>query len=281
MSENYYQDHQHYNTSTYSPHISHDNTSHSPFLKAAPYGSEIIYGGHNSPGNLNISQLPYVMSPTVTPQFAYRPQEQPVYNEQGTLPPALSQSDYNSHVMEQINGQTEYNQKEYLNEPSSGVTPAQLLELTFRDDNNHTPTYTPVQETRSLVQNSLPIRRQSSESSKPPSNAKIKKMSNKEAEQMRRDKLKDAFKAVKVVLPFEKEKHPSKVLILKRAREQILDLEHDNVQKDLEIQHLKSQIEHLKAAITSRGLSVPYFRPYTRVERHSGENYISSEDEDD
>lgn len=98
---------------------------------------------------------------------------------------------------------------------------------------------------------------------------------------MRRDKLKDAFKAVKVVLPFEKEKHPSKVFILKRAREHILDLEHDNVQKEDEIQQLKAHIEQLKNAMLARGLSVPYFRPYNRTERHSGENYISSEDEDD
>ncbi|KAJ3316866.1 hypothetical protein HDV06_002733 [Boothiomyces sp. JEL0866] len=263
MGENYYQDQQLYHPASYSPQVTQDNTNPSPFLKAHPYGNDLMYSHRNSPGNISISQMPYMMSPTVTPQFEYSPQDQVAYSDQNSLqltPPAMVQGNYNTHIIEHVNGQAEYSQNiEYTNRAN-----------TFSDSNSGV---TPAHQTNP--------RRSSSESSKPPSNQKVKKLSNKEAEQLRRDKLKDAFKAVKVVLPFEKEKHPSKVFILKRAREHILDLEHDNVQKEAEIQQLKCHIEHLKNTMISRGLSVPYFRPYNRTERHSGENYISSEDEDD
>ncbi len=45
----------------------------------------------------------------------------------------------------------------------------------------------------------------------------VKKISHKEAEQKRRDNLKNSFKKVKAVLPPMKEKAPSKVLILKKG----------------------------------------------------------------
>ena len=53
------------------------------------------------------------------------------------------------------------------------------------------------------------------------------KISHKEAEQKRRDVLKQAFDDVRAVLP-PIDKNPSKVCILQRARERILQLEEEN-----------------------------------------------------
>lgn len=159
MSDNYYQD-QHYNPTSYSPQVNHENTNPSPFLKANPYGNDLVFASHsNSPGNISINQIPYIMSP-VTRQFEYSPQDQAVYSDHTSLqltPPAMVQSNYSSHILEQINGQTEYSQNiDYSSRVSaytdsnSGVTPAQLLELTFREDNR--TTYTPpVQESKQLI----------------------------------------------------------------------------------------------------------------------------------
>ncbi|KAJ3261776.1 hypothetical protein HK103_004727 [Boothiomyces macroporosus] len=96
---------------------------------------------------------------------------------------------------------------------------------------------------------------------------KVKKTSHKEAEQLRRDKLKQAFISIKEVLPPFKEKNPSKVFILKRAREHVLDLQHENEQQDLEINYLKQQIEAMQASIIESGGVAPTFTPFERTER--------------
>ncbi|KAJ3326029.1 hypothetical protein HDV06_002414 [Boothiomyces sp. JEL0866] len=96
---------------------------------------------------------------------------------------------------------------------------------------------------------------------------KVKKTSHKEAEQMRRDKLKQAFISIKEVLPPFKEKNPSKVFILKRAREHVLDIQHANQQQDLEISYLKQQIEVLQEKIIEGGGVAPTIVPFERTER--------------
>ncbi|KAJ3314156.1 hypothetical protein HDV04_000928 [Boothiomyces sp. JEL0838] len=106
---------------------------------------------------------------------------------------------------------------------------------------------------------------------------KVKKTSHKEAEQLRRDKLKQAFISVKEVLPPFKEKNPSKVFILKRAREHVLDLQHENEQQDLEINYLKQQIEAMQASIIESGGVAPTFTPFERTER-VGEQIEDSDD---
>ncbi|KAJ3277047.1 hypothetical protein HDV01_000099 [Terramyces sp. JEL0728] len=107
---------------------------------------------------------------------------------------------------------------------------------------------------------------------------KVKKTSHKEAEQLRRNRLKQSFISAKEVLPPFKVKNPSKVFILKRAREFILDLQHTNQQQDLEIQYFKQQIKQLQQQVEEGGGVAPVIAPFERTVR-TGEQIEEESDE--
>jgi hypothetical protein len=92
----------------------------------------------------------------------------------------------------------------------------------------------------------------------------IKKTSHKEAEQKRRDTLKNSFKVCKSVLPPFKEKAPSKVAILHKgncilikARDYILELKHENESSEVYIKELLSHLKNLDSLLASNGIIPP------------------------
>ncbi|KAJ3092972.1 hypothetical protein HK102_013762 [Quaeritorhiza haematococci] len=78
------------------------------------------------------------------------------------------------------------------------------------------------------------------------SGVEIRKTSHKQAEQRRRDSLKQSFEELKKLLPLQSEKNPSKVFLLKKSYEYICYLKTKEKEAEEEIRNLKAQIEILK-----------------------------------
>ncbi|KAI8892836.1 hypothetical protein BC833DRAFT_610518 [Globomyces pollinis-pini] len=93
-----------------------------------------------------------------------------------------------------------------------------------------------------------------------------KRTTHKEAEQRRRDNLKHSFKLMREVLPPMKEKAPSKVFVLKRAREYVLELKHETNEKSKEVDYLRSHIANLSKLLSESGQHVPELPQFTKEE---------------
>ncbi|KAJ3277048.1 hypothetical protein HDV01_000100 [Terramyces sp. JEL0728] len=113
------------------------------------------------------------------------------------------------------------------------------------------------------------------------SGVKHRKISHKEAEQQRRDKLKHAFKVVKAILPPMKDKNPSKVMVLKKAKEYILDIAHDKEQQYEELKQISLYVQQLKELIGQAGMQVPEHQKYIKTPRVKEANEGFGSDEDD
>lgn len=99
----------------------------------------------------------------------------------------------------------------------------------------------------------------------------VRKVSHKEAEQKRRDNLKNCFNIVKAVLLTSGERALSKVQILKQARAHILDLRHEKSQVEAERDSLVRHVDLLERLVSEMGMDVPE-RPVTAYEpRELGE----------
>ncbi|KAJ3326028.1 hypothetical protein HDV06_002413 [Boothiomyces sp. JEL0866] len=113
------------------------------------------------------------------------------------------------------------------------------------------------------------------------SGVKHRKISHKEAEQLRRDKLKHAFKIVKAILPPMKDKNPSKVMVLRKAKEYILDIVHDKEQQYEELKSVNAYVLQLQDLITQAGLQVPEYQKFSRTLRVKEANDGFGSDEED
>ncbi|KAJ3261777.1 hypothetical protein HK103_004728 [Boothiomyces macroporosus] len=117
---------------------------------------------------------------------------------------------------------------------------------------------------------------------------KHRKISHKEAEQQRRDKLKHAFKVVKAILPPMKDKNPSKVMVLKKgnvlltlAKEYILDIIHEKEQQYEELKGVNAYVSQLQQLLTQSGIQFPEYQKYVKAPRVKEANDGFGSDEDD
>jgi hypothetical protein len=107
----------------------------------------------------------------------------------------------------------------------------------------------------------------------------VKKPSHKEAEQKRRDKLKNHFKIVKKVLPGSGNKNMTKISILRKARNSILDLKFDCDQKEVHLGLLKSHIEKVNEVLRIAGEVPPPLPAFKYSRRPKEQEQDSSDDE--
>jgi hypothetical protein len=254
------------------------------YLQNEMVSQYLQYSGYSLPVYSRSDQVQQsatpLISPASTPIVSFvRPVSR---NEVGLSSPALGPALMGNNM--NYDEQTSQGMGEGLEGPFSPMTPFQLM---MQMEDNRFVTNEggfAMERTASTRTNPDPTLFNEAKKecySKPyePQPPLVKKPSHKEAEQKRRDKLKNHFKIVKKVLPGSGNKNMTKISILRKARNSILDLKFDCDQKEVHVGLLKSHIEKINEVLRMAGEVPPPAPAFKYTKRPKEQEQDSSDDE--
>jgi len=110
------------------------------------------------------------------------------------------------------------------------------------------------------------------------SGIEVRKTNHKNAEQKRRDSLKQGFENLKVVVPFISDKNPSKIMIITRSYEYICKLKENQKKHEKEMKAMKLKEKLYLEKLKSKGVDVDDFMK--ELEKEIANNMEEEEEEE-